>query len=54
MPSKILTTGPSLTDEQVDQAASKLPPVADNVKLHLRHLQDQVTALTTRIEALEP
>ncbi len=53
MPAEILTTGPSLTDEQVDKAATDLPPVPDNVKIHLRHLQDQVTALTERVEALE-
>lgn len=53
MPAKVLTTGETLTDEQVDAAASTLPPLPDNVLIYVRHLQDQVTALTERVEALE-
>ena len=53
MPAEMFITGPSLTKEQVDAAAVTLPPVPDNVRIHLRYLQDQVAALTERVEALE-
>lgn len=54
MPAKVLTNGPTLTDEQIDKSTVALPPVPDNVLVLLRHLQAQVTALTARVEELEP
>jgi len=53
MPAAVLTTGPTLTDEQVDQVALALPPVPDNAWVLIRHLQDQITALGSRIADLE-
>lgn len=45
---KILDTGPTLTDEQLDNAMlKKLPEVEENVLMLLRHLH-------RRIQALEP
>jgi hypothetical protein len=54
MPAKVLTNTTALTDEQVDAAHAKLPPLPDNVTLIVRHLQAQITDLTARVEALEP
>ncbi len=53
MPAAVTTTGPTLTDEQVDRAATTLPPVPDNIRLLIRHLQDQITELRIRIVDLE-
>ncbi|MGI9121205.1 MAG: hypothetical protein ACR2G7_13995 [Acidimicrobiales bacterium] len=53
MAATTLTTGPTLTDEQVNDALVTLPPLPDNVMVLLRHQQAQINALTTRIETLE-
>jgi hypothetical protein len=53
MPAEVLTTTPTLTDDQVDAAMDKLPPLPDNVAVIVRHLQAQVTDLTARVAALE-
>jgi hypothetical protein len=54
MPPKVLTTGPVLADEEVDEAGATLPPVPDNVVVLLKNLQQQISDLTDRVEALEP
>lgn len=53
MPAKTLTTGPELTDQQIDQALVALPPLPDNVLAVVRHLQAQITELRLRIVDLE-
>jgi hypothetical protein len=44
---------PPLSDQQVDDALVKLPPLPDNVLVLLRHLQAQINDLTDRIAVLE-
>jgi hypothetical protein len=53
MAATALTTGPTLTDQQVNDAMVALPPLPENVLLVLRHQQAQLDALTARIEAVE-
>ena len=53
MPAKVLMTGPTLTDEQLDAALVALPPLNDNILAVFRHLQAQITELRIRIVALE-
>lgn len=40
---KQLDNGPTLTDAQLDEILSKLPPIPDNVLAVLRHLHDRLT-----------
>jgi hypothetical protein len=53
MPAKILTQRPAMSDQKVDKALELLGPLPDNVMVVVTHLQDQITALTTRVEELE-
>lgn len=53
MAATALTTGPVLTDQQVNDALAVLPPLPDNVLMLLRHQQAQIAALASRIEDLE-
>lgn len=45
MAPKILTTGPTLTDAQLDEALAKLPPLPDNVLAVLKDLHRRIAAL---------
>jgi hypothetical protein len=45
---KQLEAGPPLTDAQLDEALSKLPPIPDNVLAVLRHLHDRLTVQEAR------
>lgn len=53
MPAKVLTTGPTLTDEKVDEILTRYRPLDDPLLVVLRHLQAQITELRIRIVALE-
>ncbi|HWJ64874.1 MAG TPA: hypothetical protein VNS19_23075 [Acidimicrobiales bacterium] len=53
MPAKVLTTGPTLTDEKVDEILTRYRPLDDPLLVVLRHLQAQITAQAARIEVLE-
>jgi hypothetical protein len=53
MPAKILTQRPAMSDEQVDDALVRLPPLPANAMVVVTHLQDQITALTARVVELE-
>ena len=53
MPPKILEQKP-LTDEQVDKYLGNRWPLDEKVVVVLRNMQAQITALESRIAALEP
>lgn len=54
MPAEVLTRPtPPLTDSQVNAAMNSLPPLHDNVKVIVQHLQAQITALAARVADLE-
>ena len=53
MAATVLTTNQLTTDAAVDTAMVELPPLPDNVLVIVRHLQRQITALETRVAALE-
>ena len=53
MPAKVLTTGPTLADEKVDEILSRYRPVPEQVLVLLRNLQAQITAQDARIQDLE-